>query len=181
MQRFLPLICIMLLLGLAGCGDDDSSASPDPETTPCDPPAQPAPDLALADLAGGLVRLDDLRCDHVLLLDFWATWCGPCREGLPLLQELHDTYGDQGLRVLAVNLAEPAGLVTSFMEEHGYTFTALLDPERQSAAAYEITSIPRQVIIDAVGEIRFDRTGTNGIDDLDHHVIIPELLAELPR
>lgn len=179
MVRKLAITGLVALLFLSACGSDEPASPQDPAPLPCAEPADPAPDLTLTGLDGEVVSIHAQRCQKVLLLDFWAMWCGPCREGLPLLQELHDTYADQGLLVLAVNLAEDADAVRAFMANAGYTFPVLLDPDGLAPAQYDVWSIPRQVIVDAAGEVRFDRIGLNAIEDLDHHTIIPALLAEL--
>lgn len=179
MVRRLAVVSIVALFLVSACGSDDPASPQEPTPLPCAEPADPAPDLTLMNLEGQDISIHGQRCQKVLLLDFWAMWCGPCREGLPLLQELHDTYADQGLLVLAVNLAEDPDAVRAFMADAGYTFPVLLDPGDLARTEYEVTSIPRQIIVDAAGEVRFDRTGLYGIEDLDHHAIIPALLAEL--
>ncbi len=172
---------ITTCLLLAACGGDEAPKVTDPPAIPCPEPAAPAPNLVLTDLTGATHDISAYRCEQVVLLDFWASWCGPCRDGMPLLQELQDTYADAGLLVLAVNLAENEQAVRDFVTAGGYTFAVLLDPGQTAPTEYEITGIPRQVIIDAAGEVRFDRTGLNSIAHIDHHAVLPGLLAELPE
>jgi len=166
---------------LSACGGDDPPAVAAPPADVCPEPESPAPNLVLTDLDGATHDLSAYRCEKVVVLDFWASWCGPCRVGMPLLQELHETYADEGLLVLAVNLAENEQAVRTFITEGGYTFPVLLDPDQVGPTEYEITGIPRQVIIDAAGEVRYDRTGLNSIAHIDHHAVLPGLLAELPE
>ncbi len=178
-----PITCTLIAacLLLTACGSDDQPTVATPPADLCPDPDEPAPNLVLTDLDGTAHDLSDYRCEKVVLLDFWASWCGPCRVGMPMLQELHEAYADQGLLILAVNLAENEQVVRDFIATSGYTFPVLLDPTGISPAEYEITGIPRQVIIDAAGEGRYDRTGLNSIEHIDHHAALPGLLAELPE
>lgn len=179
MRRHLLCILLAICLLLIACGGEDPPPATAPPSEPCPEPAEPAPNLVLDDLDGATHDLADYRCEKVLLLDFWASWCSPCRAGMPLLQELHETYAERGLLVLAVNLAENEQFVRAFIADNGYTFPVLLDPDATAPAGYGITGIPRQVIIDAAGEVVYDRTGLNSIADIDHHAVLPGLLDTL--
>ena len=140
-----------------------------------------APDLTLIDLEGTVHSLVEQRCQKIVILDFWATWCQPCVSLMPALQELHDTYGDQGLEIWAVSVGENSETVSSFMTAAGYTFTALLDSMHVAADDYGVTGIPRQFIIDASGEVQIDLQGKTQIMDFEYEDVLPGLLEELPE
>jgi thiol-disulfide isomerase/thioredoxin len=111
----------------------------------------PAPDFTLPTLSGAPIRLTDLR-GKVVILSFWATWCGPCRTEMPTLEALYQRYRDRGLEVLAVNLdmLSTAG-VEAFMQEVGVTFRVGLDPSWSTAQAYRVLGLPTTYLIDRAG------------------------------
>jgi len=121
---------------------------------------KPAPDFALTSLSGDEVTLSKLR-GQVVLLDFWATWCPPCRVSMPHLEKLRQEFGQKGLTVLGVT-AEDADTVEPFIREHSITFTILLDPDGVAVRAYRVTGIPRSLIIDREGKVHADLTGWGG-------------------
>ncbi|MEZ4241342.1 MAG: TlpA disulfide reductase family protein [Myxococcota bacterium] len=117
--------------------------------------AAPAPDFALADTAGRQVSLSSLR-GQVVLVAFWATWCGPCKEELPHLQQLYAAHRDEGFTVLAVSTddARTAGRVASYVARMGYTFPVLLDRDAAVVSAYDpAKTLPHAVLIGRDGEV----------------------------
>lgn len=117
-----------------------------------------APDFVLSDLDGQEFRLSDLR-GNVVLLNFWATWCGPCAVEMPLLESDYQEYRDQGFIVLAVNDGESAALVEEFGLEHGLSFPLLLDPGRVVQRLYQVRGYPSSIFVDQQGQIRFVHIG----------------------
>jgi peroxiredoxin len=117
-----------------------------------------APDFQLPDLDGNVVSLSGLRGSPVLL-NFWASWCGPCREEMPYIQQIHEEWSGRGLVVLTVNLGENADDVREFMEEFDLTFPALLDTETSLAETYNVGGIPTTYFIDKEGIIRERKIG----------------------
>ncbi len=111
-----------------------------------------APDFTLPDLAGQKVTLGSLR-GKVVLLDFWATWCGPCRASLPHIQKLHDDLASKGLVVLGIDLGEDSQTVLDFVEKNKMTFRILLDEEDKVSPLYHVSAIPHTVIIDQKGQV----------------------------
>ena len=178
-MRYATIIASLLLSMtlLAACSDD--TTSPELQPAPCSEPTEAAPNLTLPDLDGTEHSLAEQRCQKVVILDFWATWCSPCVELMPDLQELHDTYGDQGLEIWAVSVGEDAETVSNFMTAAGYTFTAVLDSVRGAADDYGVLGIPRQFIIDASGAVQIDLQGKNQILDFDYDDVLPQMLGEL--
>ncbi|HWX76598.1 MAG TPA: TlpA disulfide reductase family protein, partial [Candidatus Acidoferrales bacterium] len=96
-----------------------------------------AADFALRDLSGNTVSLGNYR-GTLVLLNFWATWCGPCREEMPSMERLHRQVGGRGLALLAINEKESAIRVANFMRSYGLSFPALLDLDGRVSAAYRV-------------------------------------------
>ncbi|MDW8289554.1 MAG: redoxin family protein [Armatimonadota bacterium] len=115
---------------------------------------QAAPDFTLTDLEGNEVSLSSLR-GKVVFLDFWATWCPPCRESLPHTQALsqHERAKSGDLVVLAVNAREELDKVKKFMQDNGYSFRVLMDKDGAVLNAYRVQGIPTFVLIDREGKI----------------------------
>jgi thiol-disulfide isomerase/thioredoxin len=111
-----------------------------------------APDFTLSDLDGNPVSLADYS-GTPLLVNFWATWCPPCRAELPLIQQYQDQYAGDFV-VLAVDGAETAEDVRSFVEPQGYTMMFLLDTDYAVAELYQVRGFPTSVFIDADGVIQ---------------------------
>ncbi len=110
-------------------------------------PGQAAYDFAAQDLAGNTVHLSDFRGQPVMV-NFWATWCPPCRLELPDFQQAYQDYQEEGLVILALNQDEPASLVESFFyEENGFTFTPLLDEGSTISRGYGVNSFPTTVFV----------------------------------
>jgi peroxiredoxin len=119
---------------------------------------QQAPDFALMNLEGRAVNLSDYR-GQVTLLDFWATWCSPCRAELPYLQTLQSQYRAQGFAVVAVSLDRDASMVAPLLRANRLTLSSLLDPRNEVGRRYRVSSIPRTFILDRRGIVRHDHTG----------------------
>jgi cytochrome c biogenesis protein CcmG/thiol:disulfide interchange protein DsbE len=117
--------------------------------------ASPAPDFELTASDGKVVRLKDLR-GKVVLLNFWATWCPPCKAEMPDLNALHQKYGtEHDFVVLGVNDEEGAADVVAFAEREGIAFPLLLDPDgRVIEKLFNIRYLPTSMIIDREGNIR---------------------------
>ena len=113
---------------------------------------QKAEDFTLSDLAGKSLRLSSLK-GKVVLIDFWATWCGPCRIEMPSIQKLHREFKDRGLVVLGVNAGEEATAVRPFLKKYGYDFRILLDHDQAVGRRYQVDGIPTMFIIDKGGTI----------------------------
>ena len=117
-----------------------------------------APDLTLESFAGVEVQLTKLR-GKVVLLDFWATWCGPCRYDMPHVQRLHEEFSDDGLVVYGVN-AEQVAVAKSYLDENSYSFGQLKDARMRAARLFHVRAIPTFVVIDRQGRISSYFQGT---------------------
>jgi thiol-disulfide isomerase/thioredoxin len=117
-----------------------------------------APDFTLTGLDGTPVRLSDFR-GKTVLLNFWATWCGPCRKEFPELVNLSQQEGDRGLVVLAVDVSESRDDVARFAQELGVTFPIVLDSESTVAHSYRLVGLPTSFFVDGGGVVRAQQLG----------------------
>ncbi len=115
----------------------------------------PAPDFTLATPAGEMIALSALRGQPVLV-NLWASWCGPCRAEMPAMQRVYEEYKDQGFQILAVNAThqDTKAAAVAFAEEHGLTFPLLLDVDGQVSAAYLLRALPSSFFIGKDGVIQ---------------------------
>ena len=116
-----------------------------------------APNFRLERPDGGTVVLSDLR-GKPIFLNFWATWCGPCRFEMPEIQAMHERLGDE-LVVLAVDQDESSGDVVNFFEELGLTFDSVIDDGNKVSAKYRLFGLPSTYIIDAEGVVQAVKVG----------------------
>ncbi len=123
-----------------------------------------AADFQLKDLDGGEVQLKSLR-GKVVLLNFWASWCGPCRLEMPVIERLHQQFHEKGLRVFGVN-DEDIDTIRDYLSEREYSFPTLVDAEQRVMALYRIRGIPTMVVIDREGKIAQYRLGLSRESDL---------------
>ena len=113
----------------------------------------PAPEIVLKDLQGREVKLSDLR-GKVVLLNFWATWCKPCKEEMPAMQAAYDKFRGEGFVVLAVNELEDAEKVIEHIRSHGHTFLVMMDHDNRVANRYGVVGLPASFLIDQQGIVR---------------------------
>jgi peroxiredoxin len=134
-------------------------------------------DFELEDLEGAKRKLSDYK-GKVVFLNFWATWCPPCRAEMPSMQALYDRFKDQGLEILAVDLREGPDLVRTFMKEHELDFPVLLDRSGQVGGTYGVRSIPTTYLIDRDGTILAGRIGAQEWDGDEIMRFFERLLQE---
>jgi peroxiredoxin len=113
----------------------------------------PAPEIALQDLQGHEVKLSDLH-GKVVLLNFWATWCKPCKEEMPAMQASYDKLRDKGFVVLAVNELEDTDKVIEHIRMYGHTFPVVMDHDNHIANRYGVVGLPASFIVDRQGIVR---------------------------
>ncbi len=143
--------------------------------------AQRAPDFTLKDIAGRPHKLTDYFPEHVVLLNFWATWCVPCVKELPHLQDLQDRFGGRGLRALAICTDGPdrQASVSAFVGRYGFTMPVLLDTRSEIVALFDPKlTLPYTVLLDRSGRIRFAHQGYSPGDERLMEQEIAELLDE---
>jgi len=147
MNKMLTAILVMILtsgLLITGC-----SAGSEPTATV----GKAAPDFELQNLEGQSISLNDLKGKPVLI-NFWATWCGPCVFEMPYLQEIHDEWSGKGLMVLAINRGESSSKVEQFLQSNNLSLPVLLDTKLDVFRRYNIRSIPTTFFIDKDGIIQ---------------------------
>jgi thiol-disulfide isomerase/thioredoxin len=136
-----------------------------------------APDVALQSAGGETIRLAPHR-GKVVLVDFWASWCPPCKTSFPALDALYREYQPRGLEVLAINLDERRGDADAFLADHPHHLTVLFDPKGASPVAFGVKGMPSSFLIDKAGNIRFTHMGYSGNVDESYRQEIAQLLAE---
>jgi len=137
-----------------------------------------APDFTLPDLEGNQISLSTYK-GRVVLLNFWATWCPPCRLEMPTMEKAYRKYRDKGFEVVAVSVdAGPKSSVKSFLRELDLSFQVLLDPDMETLRAYRGFSLPMTVVIDRQGVIRSRELGYRDWSDGESIKLFQRLLSE---
>ncbi len=146
MTRKTTLIALMLsLLAISSLASSDLEG-------------RPAPDFALKSATGENLRLSEYRGD-VVMINFWATWCGPCRQEMPLLDELYSRYQRVGFNLLGVNIDDDSRRAMQMVEELGVDFPVLFDARKEVSKLYEVEAMPVTVIVDRQGVVRYVHLG----------------------
>lgn len=114
---------------------------------------QPAPDFALKSSNGENLRLSEYRGD-VVMINFWATWCGPCRQEMPLLNELYLRYQRVGFSLLGVNIDDDSRKAMNMVAELGVSFPVLFDSHKEVSKLYKVNAMPVTVLVDREGNVR---------------------------
>lgn len=134
-----------------------------------------AQDFTLSDLEGKSVTLSSLK-GKVVFLNFWATWCPPCRAEMPSMQKLHDKMQGKDFVIVAVDVGERQAGVKAFIDKNKYTFMVLLDSEHKVSTDYKISGIPTTLILDKQGKIVLRETGSSDWSSADIITKIEDLL-----
>ena len=119
---------------------------------------QAAPDFALKSSSGDNVRLSEFHGD-VVMINFWATWCGPCRQEMPLLDELYQRYSRVGFNLLGVNIDDDSRRAMQMIEELGVDFPVLFDDSKEVSRLYNVNAMPVTVLVDRAGTVRYVHHG----------------------
>jgi peroxiredoxin len=117
-----------------------------------------APDFTLKSVSGGNLKLSEYR-GEVVLINFWASWCGPCRQEMPALDELHNRYHSLGFTVLGVNVEEDSREAREILNDLQVSFPVLLDNSSMVSRLYDIVAMPSTVLVDRNGNIRYLHKG----------------------
>ena len=117
-----------------------------------------APDFALKSSTGENLRLSEYRGD-VVMINFWATWCGPCRQEMPLLDELYQLYERVGFSLLGVNIDDDSRRAMQMIDELGVNFPVLFDARKEVSELYEVEAMPVTVLVDREGNVRYVHHG----------------------
>jgi len=127
--------------------------------------SKPAPELAVTDMAGNPVTLAAFK-GKTVLLDFWTTWCPPCRADAPALEKLYRKYGPQDLVILGISVSEDRAIVEKFLKEHPHSFPVVLTTENEMPRPYQVGAFPTYIVIDRDGTVTSAAEGDQGFDDL---------------
>ena len=137
----------------------------------------PAPNVSVHTADGTAVRLADYK-GKVVLIDFWASWCPPCKASFPALDAVYREYREKGLEVLAVNVDERRRDADTFLDAHPHRLTVLYDPKGVSPEAFGVKGMPSSFLIDRAGNIRFTHLGYSGNVADSYRQEITKLLSE---
>ena len=165
--RWAAAVAVLTATGLLGCSSQDPDGI-----------GSPAPDFEAESLQSAAIKTT--LAQHrgkVVVLDFWATWCGPCRQISPFIDYLGVTYKAQGLDVLAIS-NEDRKLVQGFESARPHQNPVILDPNRLAASAFRVESLPTLVIIDRKGIVRFWTAGFSEQTPGQMEAIVKKALAE---
>lgn len=139
--------------------------------------ATPAPDFTLKSRSGENIKLSELR-GNVVMVNFWASWCGPCRQEMPLLQQLYDRYQGMGFTLLGVNVDEQPAAALKMLKEIPVDFPILYDSSNKVSKQYQVKAMPSTFMVDRDGNIRHLHQGYKpGYED-DYQQQIRALLKE---
>src|ERR1019366_1190792 len=137
----------------------------------------PAPAFTLTALSGGQTALSQYK-GQVVMVDFWATWCGPCQQEMPLLDQMYKKYKPAGFTLIGVNVDKEEPAVKELLARKPVSFPVLLDPANQVSKAYHVEEMPSSVIIDRKGDIRYIHRGYRPGDENDYQDRIRQLIRE---
>jgi thiol-disulfide isomerase/thioredoxin len=138
------------------------------------------PPFALEDLKGRVHRLSDYR-GKVVLVNFWATWCEPCRDEMPSIERLRAAFAAEPFEVLAINLAEPRSRIEHFLANMPLSFPVLRDTDTATAKAWKARMLPATYLVDAAGRIRYQHYGAFDWSSEAARAKVRELLGSIPR
>ena len=139
--------------------------------------SDPAPDFTLKSLEGSNLRLEEYR-GQVVLINFWATWCGPCRQEMPILDRLHQRYEDTGFAVLGVNVEGAAGPAQNLVDQTGVSFPVLIDEGQKVSEAYHLEAMPSTYVVDRDGNVRYVHRGYKPGDEDKYVEVVKALIRE---
>ena len=138
---------------------------------------QPAPDFTLKSMDGDNIKLSEMA-GNVVLINFWASWCGPCREEMPLLNNLHNKYEPLGFAVFGVNVEEDIGQAKAFLRDFPVDFPVLLDNTNRVSKQYEVIAMPTTIMVDRDGNLRYLHQGYKSGDEAKYRQVVKKLVRE---
>lgn len=138
---------------------------------------QNAPDFTLKGRTGENLRLAE-QVGQVIFVNFWASWCGPCRQEMPELERLHQKYAPLGFKVLAINLDEQSQPAEKFLDKLTISFPVLFDPENKVSRAYGVAAMPTSFLIDRDGRLRYLHKGYQAGFEKTYETQIKALVRE---
>jgi thiol-disulfide isomerase/thioredoxin len=139
--------------------------------------ADAAPDFTLKSSTGENVRLAEQR-GQVVMLNFWASWCGPCRQEMPLLENISKKYGKMGFVLYGINVDQDTTEAKNVLQKIKVNYSILFDPESKLSDLYKVDAMPTSVFIDKKGQIRHIQKGYSAGDEEKYIKQIKELISE---
>lgn len=136
-----------------------------------------APNFTLKSRSGKNIKLSELRGD-VVMLNFWASWCGPCRKEMPLLEKIHKKYKRLGFTLLGVNVEEDSNAAKNYLKDVKVTFPVLFDNTNKTSKLYDVSAMPTTILIDRNGNKRFIHKGYKEGYENDYVKQVKKLLRE---
>ena len=137
----------------------------------------PAPNFTLKSLSGKNLKLSEMT-GNVVLINFWASWCGPCRQEMPLLNDLHNKYEPLGFTVLGVNVEEQVENARGFLNDFPVDFPVVLDNKNRVSKLYNVIAMPTTVVVDRDGNMRFLHKGYKPGDEKKYRSMVKKLIRE---
>jgi peroxiredoxin len=137
----------------------------------------PAPAFTLTTVNGDSATLSQYK-GQVVMLNFWATWCGPCQQEMPLLDQMYRKYKPAGFTLIGVNVDKDAPPVRQLLDRKPVGFPVLLDPASQVSKAYHVDEMPSTVLIDRKGNVRYLHRGYKPGDENEYQDRIRQLIRE---
>lgn len=144
LKNMIPALLISILFGLSTVNADTSKG--------------PAPDFSLKSDSGKNLKLSEYRGD-VVMINFWASWCGPCRQEMPLLEELFQEYETLGFTILGVNVEEDSAKAKDLLKDIPVSFPVLFDNTSKVSKLYDVVAMPSTVLVDRDGNMRYLHQG----------------------
>ncbi len=141
---------------------------------------KPLPVCELTTLDGEPVESLQAFKGEVLYVDFWASWCPPCAQSFPFMNQLQQDYGEQGLRIIGVNLDEKIDDADKFLTKHAAEFSIAADPTKQCAKGFDVIAMPSSYLIDREGVVRYVHRGFRLGETEELRLIVEQLLRHRP-
>jgi peroxiredoxin len=160
--KFTLLMSLLITHGLSPAAGQDST---------------PAPDFTLKSRSGENIKLSELR-GNVVMVNFWASWCGPCRQEMPLLQQLYERYQGMGFTLLGINVDEQPAAAQKMLKEIPVNFPILYDSSNKVSKQYQVKAMPSTFMVDRDGNIRYLHKGYKAGYEDDYQQQIRALLKE---
>lgn len=179
-QQFIPFLVILVVVSFLIQRQQGGGALPAPQISMIEPEMRSSDGTAftLPDLSEKQVRLEDFR-GNVVLLNFFATWCGPCREEMPSLEQVYKAYSRKGLVVVGVSSdVQGKAVVEPFVKDFGLSFPIVLDPQSRVSKQYRVRGIPTVYLLDKHGRIAGMHVGGADWNGKEARALIEQLLAE---
>lgn len=136
-----------------------------------------APDFALPDSRGQTVSLENFA-GEVVLINFWASWCAPCRQEMPLLEAIYQRYASLGFNLLGINVEEDSSLADRFLQTTPVSFPILYDRENSISKLYDVIAMPTTILVDRQGQMRFIHHGYEPGYEKDYQDQVRALIRE---